>query len=121
VVAVVAGEVEDSGPLAARRFAVQQAFEINTKLERVIAVSDRDVIGERRFDVVVAGFTPTVKPVDVRNAVRWTTNAAPVCDARDGAEMIVLREELRRGVVQCTALHAFDFTIARDEPFGVVT
>src|ERR1700752_3060360 len=84
-------------------------------------MSDREVIGKRWLDVVVADFTPAIEPVDVGHAVRWTTHATPFRLARNRAELIVLREQLRRGVIQRGSLQTFDFAVAGDEAFGVVT
>src|SRR5215213_6941114 len=102
------------------RFAVEQPLIVNTKLECVIAVRDRKIIGERRFDVIVSDLAPAIEPVDVRDAVRWATNAAPVRNSGNRAEVIVLREQLRRGVVQSTSLHALDFAVAGNEALRVV-
>src|SRR6185369_135392 len=69
IVAVVACEIEDAGPLPTRCLAVQQSFKVNAKLQCVIAVRDRNIVCKRRLDVIVADLTPAIEPVDVSDAV----------------------------------------------------
>ena len=55
---VIAGEIEDAGPLAAGRFTIFEPLVVNTKLETVITVRDRKIVCKRRLDVVVARLHP---------------------------------------------------------------
>jgi hypothetical protein len=66
----------------------------------MVTVRDRQVVSKRWLDVIVARFTPAIEPVDIRDAVCWTTYTAPVRGAWNRSEVIVLWKQLWRFVVQ---------------------
>src|SRR5262249_61420278 len=104
------GEVERTGPVPAGGFTIPQPLVIDAELKIVTAVSDRQIVGERGPDIVIAGLAPAIEPVDVRGRASHT---APICSSWNRAEVIVLRGELRRGVVQCGLGQSVDHAVGR--------
>ena len=87
----------------------------------MIALSDREVVRERRFDVIVADLAPTIEPIDIGDAVVGPRTPPQFVALGIVPRLIVLGEELRRGVVQRASLQSFDFAIGGNEAFGVVS
>src|SRR5688572_7999047 len=82
-------ETQGSGPVAARRFAVQHALEVNTKFETVVFAVVRKIVGKRRPHIIVSNFAPAGKPVDERRGAGY---AREVRNVRNGSQLIVFRE-----------------------------
>src|SRR5205823_4461341 len=110
-------EVESARPTPARGLAVQKPLEVSAELVVVIASADREVVGERGADEILPRLAPAVEPVDVGGRAG---HARPARGSRNRAEVVVLREELRRGVVQSAPLQALDLARAGYEPFAVM-
>src|SRR5262249_9472197 len=63
--AAACAEVEGSRPVPARCFAVQQPFEVGAELVAVVTANKRQIVRERRKNVVFARLAPAVEPVNV--------------------------------------------------------
>src|SRR5207245_3829585 len=80
-------EIQSAGPFStAGRFGILQPFKISAELKTVVTMSHRDIVGERGFDVVVAGFPPSIEPVNVCGVAG---RAAPTSNGRNQIEFVV--------------------------------
>src|SRR5437667_3141934 len=84
----------------------------------MVPAYEGNIIGETRLYVIVARLTPAIQPIDIG---RCSRHARPTSGPRDRAKVIVLREELRCGVIECRSLQSFSHAGAGNESFGVVT
>ena len=62
-------------------------------------MSNRDIVGERGFDIVVASFPPSIKPVNVCGVAG---RAAPTCNGRNQIKFVVRGKELGSRIFQGT-------------------
>src|SRR5262245_16917761 len=115
--AAACAEVKGSRPVPARSFAVKQPFEIGAEFVAVVTANKRQIVRERRKNVVFARLAPAVEPVNVSGGSSY---AGPAGDSRDQVEMIVLWEELGSSIVQCRAGQFVGDTGGRYESFGVM-
>src|SRR5262249_768829 len=115
-ITIRAAKVERPCPVSAGGFSVSDVFKIHTGLVTVSTQVDRKIVGERRQEIIMAGFAPPIEPVDIRGR---TSNTAPVCHSRDCSQAVVLGKELRLGVVQRLACQPVDHAVGRQEAFAV--
>src|SRR5215213_4946631 len=116
---LITSEVECPRPLPTRRFTIQYAFVVDTKLVSVISTDDREIIGKGRLDIIVADFPPAIQPVDICRCD--AEDAVPAGRSGNGGEAIVTGEDLRCRIAQCAPLQTFNKAIRWDEPFGIMT
>src|SRR5262245_3906027 len=63
----VAAEIICSGPIPSGSLTVPQPFKIEPHLDIVTAAIDREIIGDRRENIILANLTPAIEPVDIRH------------------------------------------------------
>ena len=117
-VAGAVGETQGSRPVAAGSLAVQHSFKIDAEFVVVIAAGIRQIVGKRGAHIIVSGLTPATEPV---NEGRRASHAGEICNIRNGSQIIVFREKLRRCVSYCRPEHHVERDVIRYETFGIMS
>src|SRR5262249_36326386 len=89
----VAAEIICPGPVASRSLTIPQPLKVDAQLEIVVAAIECNVVGDGREDIIDAGLTPAIGPVDICDT--RVRQAAPIGSFRDRAKPVVSWEELR--------------------------